>query len=106
MLPPGYKGKVPAGYQVVRSRTFSNGVIRRGFLEDSSPKPGVDRVKKFTRLRPLAAAANPPSVTFVDMSGTRLRIRRGVPQPPSHALYDTLEEVVDSYRQRTGAGAG
>jgi hypothetical protein len=68
-LPPGYKGTPPQGYEVVLPQTFSNVVIWRSFLVDGDPKPGVNMVKKFTKIYPLEKAANPPKLTFVDMSG-------------------------------------
>ncbi len=69
LVPPGYAGKVPKGYEVVRPKTFSNVVIWRSFLVDGDPKPGVDVVKKFTKVYPLSQAGKPPKPTFVNMSG-------------------------------------
>ena len=63
------KDEVPKGYFVIRPRTFSNVVIWRSFLVKGDPKPGVDMVKKFTRVYPLSKAKNPPPLKFVDMSG-------------------------------------
>jgi len=68
-LPPGYKGKVPNGYVVIRPRTFSNWIAWRSFLVKGDPKPGVDLVKKHTRIYPLSKASNPPTMKFVNMSG-------------------------------------
>jgi hypothetical protein len=69
LLPPGYKGGVPGGYHVVRPRTYSVWVPWRSFLVDGNPKPGVDLVKKFTKIYPLANAGKPaPALSFVDMS--------------------------------------
>jgi hypothetical protein len=69
LLPPGYKGQVPKGYHVVRPATFSVWVPWRSFLVVGDPKPGVDAVKKATKIYPLAQAGNPPKLDFVDMSG-------------------------------------
>ena len=69
VLPPGYKGEVPDGYIVVRPRTFSVYAPWRSFVINGDPKPGVDLVKKFTRVYPLSDAANPPPMKFVDVSG-------------------------------------
>jgi hypothetical protein len=69
LLPPGYKGEVPPGYHVVRPATFNVWVPWRTFLEKGDPKPGVDAVKKFTKIYPLGQAANPPKLNFVNMSG-------------------------------------
>jgi hypothetical protein len=69
LLPPGYKGEVPEGYHVVRPATFSVWIAWRTFLKDGDPKPGVDEVKKLTKIYPLSQADNPPKLNFVNMSG-------------------------------------
>jgi hypothetical protein len=68
LLPPGYTGAIPDGYQVVRPSTYNNLVIWRSFLVNGDPKPGVDAVKAATRIYPLAQAGSPSTPTFVDMS--------------------------------------
>ena len=55
LLPPGYKGDVPNGYHVVRSPVYNLWIPWRSFLVDGDPKPGVDLVKKFTKIYPLSA---------------------------------------------------
>ncbi|MCA0189078.1 MAG: DUF1254 domain-containing protein [Proteobacteria bacterium] len=69
LLPPGYKGDVPAGYHVVRPSTYGNWLVFRAFLVDGSTKPGVESVKKHLRIYRLADAANPPPMKFVNASG-------------------------------------
>ena len=69
MLPPGYKGPVPKGYHVMRTNTFGNWVIWRGFQVDGSTKPAVDATKKMFRIYPLSKKDNPPKMNFVNMSG-------------------------------------
>src|SRR5262245_55993055 len=69
LLPPGYKGDVPEGYFVARSRTFGNLLFFRTFLKDGDPKPGVENVKKNLRAYPLSQAANPPPMKIVNISG-------------------------------------
>jgi hypothetical protein len=49
-LPPGCKGEEPAGYHVVRPRTFNLWIPWRSFLVDGDPKPGIELVKKFTKI--------------------------------------------------------
>jgi len=68
LLPPGYKGEVPEGYFIVRLATFSIWAAWRTFLENGDPKPGVDAVKKYTRIYPLSQSANPPALNFVNVS--------------------------------------
>lgn len=90
LLPPGYAGEVPAGFTVVRPKTFSNLVIWRSFLVDGDPAPGVAAVKQHTRIYPLSAAANPPSVSFVDMSGKPFNMVN----PAGYRYWELLNQVV------------
>jgi hypothetical protein len=70
LLPPGYKGDVPNGYFVLRSRTYGSLVFWRGFLENGSTKTAVDNTRKFTKVYRLSEAKNPPQMKFVNVSGT------------------------------------
>lgn len=69
LIPPGYKGQVPDGYFPVRPGSFTVWVAWRSFLADGNPKPGVDAVKKLTKIYPLLQTADPPALNFVNMSG-------------------------------------
>ena len=90
VLPPGYKGEVPEGYFVVRSATYSNWIAWRTFLENGDPKPGVDRVKKFTKIYPLSQAANPPKLNFVNVSGRDFN----TVGPADYPFWEYLNQVV------------
>jgi len=68
-LPPGYKGEVPEGYFVFKSRTFGNAFFTRGFLVDGNPGPAVESFHKTMRMYPLSEAANPHPAKFVNLSG-------------------------------------
>jgi hypothetical protein len=69
LLPPSYKGDVPEGYFVARSRTYGHWLFFRTFLKDGDAKPGVESVKKNLLAYPLAKAGNPPKMKFFDFSG-------------------------------------
>jgi hypothetical protein len=69
LLPPDFKGEVPEGYFVLRSKTYGNLVFWRGFLEDGSTKPAVENSKKFAKVYRLADAKNPPPMKFINVSG-------------------------------------
>jgi hypothetical protein len=90
VLPPGYKGEVPGGYFVVRPATFSVWVPWRSFLVDGDPKPGVDLVKKHTRIYRLKDAANPPKLNFVDVSGKAFSTLA----PADYAFWEYLNQVI------------
>jgi hypothetical protein len=66
LLPPGYKGKVPEGYHVLNSPTYNHWFFFRVF---GKPEAAVASVKKNLRIYPLAKAANPPQMKFVNLSG-------------------------------------
>ncbi len=90
LLPPGYKGEVPKDYYVIRPATFSVWIAWRSFLVDGNPKPGVDKVKKFTKIYPLAQAANPPMLNFVNMSGKPFNMVG----PAGWRFWEMLNQVV------------
>lgn len=69
LLPPGYTGEVPDGHFVLRSRTFGHWLGVRFFLEGGDVRAAVERAKQHLRVYPLARAADPPMMTFVDISG-------------------------------------
>ncbi|MBP7868195.1 MAG: DUF1254 domain-containing protein [Acidobacteria bacterium] len=90
LLPPGYKGEVPEGYYVVRLETFSAWVPWRTFLVDGDPKPGVDLVKKFTKIYPLSQAGNPPALNFINVSGRDFC----TVAPADYTFWEYLNQVV------------
>lgn len=69
LLPPGYKGEVPRGYFVFRSKTFGNVFFWRGFVVNGSTKPAVENTKKFAKVYRLSDAKNPPPMKFINVSG-------------------------------------
>lgn len=68
LLPPGYQGEVPEGYLVVRVPTFESILVWRNMPVKGDVTPAIANLKKFTRIYPLAKAANPPANTFVNVS--------------------------------------
>jgi hypothetical protein len=90
LLPPGYKGEVPEGYFIVRLATFSLWAAWRTFLENGDPKPGVAMVKKYTKIYPLSQAANPPELTFVNVSGREFC----TVAPADYTFWEYLNQVV------------
>ena len=69
LLPPGYTGKVPEGYFVMRSKTYGNGFFWCGAPVNGDPKPAVEASKKFAKVYLLAQAQNPPPMKFINVSG-------------------------------------
>jgi hypothetical protein len=69
LLPPAYRGEVPAGYHVFRSNTYGNWLLIRGFMVDGDPAPAVRRIKATLRIYPVARTGRPPHTHFVNASG-------------------------------------
>jgi len=90
VLPPGYKGEVPAGYVVLRPSTFGNWLFFRAFLVDGSTKPGVESVKKHLKIYQLSEATNPPAVKFVNASG----VPSTFVAPGDYAFWELLNKVI------------
>jgi hypothetical protein len=89
-VPPGYAGDVPDGHFAMRPASNAVWVGWRSFLVDGDPKPGVDSVKKLTRIYRLADAANPPALDFVDMSGKPFNMVA----PADYRFWELLDRVV------------
>src|SRR5262249_14238319 len=71
--------------------TFNLWVPWRSFLVDGNPKPGVDLVKKFTKIYPLSnAGSSPSSLNFLDMSGKPFN----TVAPADYRFWELLNEVV------------
>ncbi|MFI0842365.1 DUF1254 domain-containing protein [Mesorhizobium sp. IMUNJ 23232] len=90
LLPPGYKGDIPAGYHVLRPSTFGSYLVFRAFVVDGSTQPGVDSVKKNLRIYPLAEAANPPPMKFVNAS----EIPSNFVAPGDYSFWSLLNQVI------------
>jgi len=69
LLPPDYTGLVPEGYFVMKSRTYGNSFLFRSFDVKGDLRPAIQITKERFRLYPLALAAYPPRMKFVNISG-------------------------------------
>jgi len=81
ILPPDYEGDLagPIGgkeaevdgqkYFVVRSPSYVNWVILRGFLVDGKPDAATAMFKNGVKVYPLSARSNPPTMRFLSGSG-------------------------------------
>jgi hypothetical protein len=90
ILPPGYKGKVPKGYIVMRPNTYGNWLFFRAFLVDGSTKPGVEMVKKHLKIYQLSDAANPPAIKFANASG----VPATFVAPGDYQFWEMLNKVI------------
>jgi hypothetical protein len=70
LLPPDFKGEVPANDIVIRSETYNGYALLRAIPASSSPadvSKAIEIVKKL-RIYPLAMASNPPEQRHIDMA--------------------------------------
>jgi hypothetical protein len=89
--PPGYKGPVPEGYFVYRSRTYNVFIFLRGFYDD--PKhltPAVAHLKR-TKIYPLNGKAGAKPMKFPDASSVAVNM---LPISDGSA-FDQLKLLVD-----------
>ncbi len=68
ILPPEYKGKIPSGYYVVKSRTYRVWTFMRGSIANGL-EAAVKNVKDNLRIYPLSLKDNPPTMEFISGSG-------------------------------------
>lgn len=68
-LPPDYEGEAPEGYFTYKSPTYGNVLFWRAFLVNGDPKPGVESLKKHTRIYPLARPQDRDKTSFINLSG-------------------------------------
>jgi hypothetical protein len=68
-LPPGYTGPVPEGYFVAKLGTYKVWLVARGFSDKGGTGPAVKAFKDQWKVYPLAEAANPPKMKFINGSG-------------------------------------
>ncbi|MEF8754299.1 MAG: DUF1254 domain-containing protein [Accumulibacter sp.] len=110
ILPPGYDGPVPeGGFYVARSKTTRVLILGRMFMENDSPAPAVEAIKKFTRIYPYQAGGvgtsvaeflggkarlgpitAPPATVFHEGSG---KVMNTIP-PNDFSYFEMLNEVV------------
>jgi hypothetical protein len=84
IVPPGYDGPLPeGGFFTARARTTGVVWFGRMFLEDNSPKPAVETIRKFTKIyRYEPGGVGTPLAEF--LSG---KIRLGRVAPPSETVF-------------------
>jgi hypothetical protein len=90
VLPPDYKGPVPEGYFVARSRTYNLWLMGRGFKVNGDLTPAVMGIKKNLRIYALAQATNPPPTKFINGSGVELNTVHA----NDFSYFEELNEVV------------
>jgi hypothetical protein len=90
LLPPGYEGEEPAGYFTVASPTYGVWLGVRGFLVNGNPGLAIALMKS-VRIYPLARAADPPAMTFLNGSGKAI----DTIFPDTYEYFESLAALVE-----------
>jgi hypothetical protein len=106
ILPPGYKEKIPDGYNVGRSSSLKISIAMRALPQKGDVKGALDAIRR-VKVYPLSTAANPALFRFVDLSDkkadlTSLRWEDNLAYwEKLHAVIDA-EPVVEEFRPMYG----
>lgn len=68
---PDYKGQIPKGYIVIKTRGYRHWLIMRLIVKNGEVKKSVSGFKAGFRMYPLAKASNPPKQVFHNFSGKK-----------------------------------
>jgi hypothetical protein len=91
LLPPDYKGDVPDGYFVLHSRTYGHWCFFRVFIEGGGDmESAIEYAKKNYRAYPLALAADPPAMKFLNFSGVSFNTVHS----NNFLFYEEVNEVI------------
>jgi len=89
VLPPGYEGEVPAGYFVVRPRTYDVWVFMRASIAEGL-EAASKNVTDNLRIYPLARKDNPPKMEFISGSGKAFNTIHA----NDYTFYEHLDHVI------------
>ena len=91
VLPPGYKGDVPKGYFVVRSKTNGVWVFMRGYL-DKGIKVASQNIRNNLKVYPLAKASEQPKMEFTNVSGKEMHVIL----PNDYSAFEKLHALIQT----------
>ncbi|HIE0996135.1 TPA: DUF1254 domain-containing protein [Pseudomonas aeruginosa] len=98
VVPPEYKGPLPEiGYFIVKSPTYGNLILGRGFMVKGDAAPATQALKARMKVYPYSQASNPPPTKFVNMSGKAMNT--------IHANDYTFFEEINQIVQEEPAGS-
>jgi hypothetical protein len=87
---PDYKGDIPEGYFVLKTKTYRHWLLMRIAVVDGKTQQAVDAFKKTFRIYPLALAKNPPTTEFVNLSDKQYNTIHA----NDSSFYNELNEVI------------
>jgi hypothetical protein len=89
VLPPGYEGKIPNGYFVVKSKTYDVWVFMRASIAKGL-EAASQNVKANLRIYPLSKKDNPPKMEYFSGSGVAFNTIH----PNNYTFYEHLNEII------------
>jgi hypothetical protein len=93
ILPPGYKGAVPKGYFVARSRTNYILIAVRALPQNGDFKAALEQQRK-VKIYPLAESANPPVFTYVDRTNDKIDVMLMVRWEDNMQYWEKLHKIL------------
>lgn len=112
VLPPGYKGKVPAAYRGIPSRTHGLSLRALPAILDGDPVAAMAQLRAGLHVYPLALAVKPPRTRWVNFTGKAMAapvpskrfdvIDRLVQEEPAEALDAEMVLLLDAIGIRKG----
>ena len=91
VLPPDYSGEIPAGFFVLRSRTYGVFVFWRGFFKDPKQLEAPVRVMEQTRIYPLGKQAVAKPMQFPNASSKSVDML----YPTDGSAFDLLAPFIE-----------
>ena len=91
VIPPGYEGKIPDGYFLLKPPTNRNFLFLRGSIKDGL-EAAVENFKSGLKVYPLKDAANPAPTELVNMSGRSF----STIFPSTLEYYEILNNIVQA----------
>jgi hypothetical protein len=93
LLPPDYRGTIPAGYIPVRQQTYSGYWLMRTIPKSKSDADNAAAITLLKKIRmyPLSSADKPPEQRFIDASG---KLWDGIPRM-DESFYAVLAKMVN-----------
>ena len=88
-LPPGYEGEIPAGYTVLKPKSYRVWIFLRASIANGLDK-AAEFVKSNLKVYPLSMADNPPEMKFISASGKSFNTIH----PNNIEFYDHLNEII------------
>jgi hypothetical protein len=90
IIGPDYKGDIPAGYHVAKTKTYRHWLLLRLLVVKGDVKGAVDAFKQGFRMYPYSQVGNPPKQVFHNWSGKKYSTIHA----NDHTYYDEVNAMV------------